>query len=168
MRITCRFILLLYVGFSSGMVAGHEHIKMPLGEFYEYDIEGDRGERIRHEISFHTKQVIKAPFKAIGWCCYTSKSGLKKMSISIEQYLGASRGMNGRREELTYAMTEWEHYVGEHPGHEGDQKRFLFGLPEDAFAALRRILYAAGFEFPRATLQTVRRFLRGVNDCLYG
>lgn len=165
-------LIVLSSFFSGWSLAEHSHIKAPVGEFYEYDIEGDHKEKVKRELSFHTKQVIKAPFKAVQWCYRTSRESLRKISKSIELFLSSSRSVDKRQEELRQAVSEWEHQMkaANYYGYDDkrEHKRFLFGLPEDAWAALKSILYTAGFKFPRATLQTVKRFIHGTRHCVSG
>lgn len=165
------FIAVILLTRPSEAKSHHPYKTSQIGEYYEYDLE-DHDKKITREFCFHTKQVLKTPFKAVSFCYRGGKSVIKKVRRSIELYLSDSRSIKGRRRELKKALSDWEgemHFTNFYAkASKQDDTHCLYGLPQGAYKALKNILYTAGFRLPRATLRVVRDIIHGACDCLKG
>lgn len=154
--------------------AEHDHTdKYKAGEFYEYAVEGfTKEEQVKIEARQHSKQVIKAPFKAVGKCFRGGKNLIGRMGKSIELFLSDSRSVNGKRRELKKAMADWEGQVTSYYDHdlenEGKASHCMYGLPYGAWKLLKNTLFTVGIRLPRATARTVRDFVLGTRDLVNG
>ncbi|MCA9508086.1 MAG: hypothetical protein KC505_06685 [Myxococcales bacterium] len=165
-----RFFLLAIFMCANCVLAKHDHFsEKQIGEYYEFDIEGNNYDQIRRRISFHSKQVIKAPFKATRFCFRTTKDFIKGMAHDIELFLSDSHSIDGNQNNLHHALKSWsedseiEAYVLDEPHVSGTN--CIIALPHAALKLLKNTLYAVGIRLPRATWRTVKSFASGVSDC---
>lgn len=162
--------MMLLCLFSSFLWAEHEHFTgKEIGEYYEFDTEGTRFDQFRHAITFHTKRVVKIPFRVTRFGFHTTKNIIKRSLREIELFLSPSRSIHGRRTQLREALGEWatdpmvENYLLERDRAAG--RNLLLGIPNDVATLLRNSLYSVGIRLPRSAWRTLRSFARGTFDC---
>lgn len=166
-------IILLTIAWPN-FAGGHEHEmkKSQVGEFYEYDIEGSHSDQVKREVGYHTKQVIKAPFKFVGKCYRTSKSAIKGALHSIELFLSDSRSINGKRQNFKNAVSDFEGSAAfnDYYNHENDREgsHCMFGAPNALWKVFKNFLYTAGFVFPRETWIIMKSIFHGTCACVNG
>src|SRR5580692_7412400 len=77
-------------------------------EFYEFDVVGTRGDRIRRNIGHGTVKVLISPFLAIQW----SYRGIRRMCRSVssksEVFLTEAGSMQGEKRKLHEVLRGWE------------------------------------------------------------
>lgn len=163
--IKCSVVVLALI--SGAISANHGHFKdRQTGEYYEYDLD-----RTEDKIRFHSKQVLKAPFKACAWSYRSGKSGLRKTVKAIELFLSDSRSINGQRQQLKKAMAGFEGQMFEdYYGINNRSKKSdgLLYVPKKAWRILRNTLFVVGFRFPRATWKTIKSMVYGATSCFTG
>lgn len=135
------------------------------GEYYEYDLIGDGKTRVLREMRYHSKQIIKAPFKLVGKCYHSTRDALRSAMQSIELFLSDSRSINGRRRDLQNALSQFETeaVIGDFYAHEGerDDAQCMFGVPSGLWRMFKHVLYTAGFRIPRETMHAVKNIFHG-------
>lgn len=151
-------------------LAEHDHFSdKQIGEFYEFDLVGTRGDQVRRAVTYHTKQVIKAPFQAVGFCFHTASAAVSHTLKEIELFLSDSRSLTGKRRQIKEALGEWavdpivEGYLIEHDRDAGTN--CFLGIPSAALKLLKNSLYTVGIALPRGTWRTIKSFARGTCDC---
>lgn len=159
--------LLLFCG--AGLAKHDHYSEKQIGEYYEFDIEGTRGDQVRRAVTYHTKQVIKAPFHAVGFVYRTTTGAVKRSLKEIELFLSDSRSVTGKRRQLKQALGEWavdpmvEGYLIEHDRDAGSN--CFLGIPSAALKLLKNSLYSVGIALPRGTWRTIKSFAQGTCDC---
>jgi hypothetical protein len=122
------------------------------GEYYEFDIEGGRGDKIRREMSYHTIQIIKAPFKIVRKCVHTGKDAVRTGVHGIESFLRDSGGIDIDDPKFRRAMSDFETQAYSYYDLDRNEERPPYTLGK----ILKNILYTAGFVLPRATWRIVK------------
>lgn len=130
-----------------------------LGEYLEYDLEGSKRAIIRRELSYHTKQIIKAPFKATRWVSRRVVRGIRGAVVSVRGFFSESRSVSGRRADISRALDDWQSqlYYNDYHNLEGrDRQVSLLAIAGDSWFLLRRSLYTAGVILPRESWRTLK------------
>ncbi len=140
------------------------------GEYYEYDLVGSHKDQARRELTHHTKEVIKAPFKFVQKCSRTTKHALSRALHNVEIFLSDSNSINGKRREFKKAASQFETQaaLNDYYVHDDEKGQCLFGFPAATWKAFKRSLYMAGFQFPRFIWRGMKSAFRGVCTCVTG
>ncbi len=172
MRILMSIVLL---GFSITTFAMHNDKdeyginQRRMGEYYDYDTQGTRGDRIKHNIGHGTLKVMTAPFRGIRKGYRGIKHVVNGAKNHAEIFLTDAASIDGRRDDLRDVLEKWEHSDDLKTIMERERKkgnRFLFGLPHDAWKLLKATIYTAGFRLPRATWRGLKHAVIGTRDCI--
>ncbi len=155
--------------FSTVAWAKKDHLnEKNLGQYYVFDTEGSKKDQIRHEIMYHSKQIIKAPFKAVGYCFRKGRYAASRSLHEIELFLSPSRSVHGHREQVHQALESWSMHPEVENYLERDRdasKNILFEIPKNVAALLKNSLFAVGIRLPRAAFRTLKSFVHGAGDC---
>lgn len=152
--------------FSTFICATHDHLKEKnLGQYYAFNTEENP---VCEEIKYHGKQVVKAPFKAVGYCVRKGTKTISKGAHEVELFLSPSRSVHGHRNQITDTLEdlqlhpEFENYVAED---RDAGQNILFAIPKGVASIVKNTVYTVFIRLPRGGWRTLKSFVHGTGDC---
>lgn len=142
----------------------HHHEKK---RYYGYDTEGTAKDRIKHQVGHGALFIIKSPFLLIHKGLRGGRSAVRYVRDNVEIFLSDAASVNGDREKLHNVLVAWENSDDLRTIMENERRhgrKFLFGIPSDAWKLLKNVLHTAGFTLPRATWHTIKSVIFGSRD----
>ncbi len=138
-------------------------------EFYEYDVVGTRKDRIKRNIGHGAAKTVVAPFRAVRWTFRGIKRMIRSVSNNAEVFLTEAGGLQGEQRKLHQVLRGWEGSDDLKSIIDRERKkgrRFLFGIPHDAYQLLKDTLIAAGFRLPAAVFRGLHHLVVGTYHVL--
>lgn len=163
------FSAIIFFGCVSAFAHDHNNVKESrIGEYYEFDTEGTKGDRVGRQLRHCTCKTITAPFRSIRFCYRKTKHLLRAARNNAETVLMNDAAHIDGHSKIREVLDNWEMSPDTKEIIENDREagsNCMFGLPQGAWKLLKSALHTAGFKFPRAVWRTIRSFGRGSADC---